>query len=131
MPSLTQRERFLRLMRFQPVDRIPLMEMGLWDETLDRWHHEGLPKWVTHLRHLEDYLGLDRSFNVNWLEINDRVYPYFERVVVEEDETNQVIRDELGVLLRQQKHFKSIPEYIRFPVQTRGRLRGAAAAAER
>ena len=62
-------------------------------------------------------LGLDRSFNVNWLEINDRVYPYFERVVVEEDETNQVIRDELGVLLRQQKHFKSIPEYIRFPVQ--------------
>jgi uroporphyrinogen decarboxylase len=118
MSQLTQRERFLRLMRFQPVDRIPLMEMGLWDETLDRWHHEGLPKWVTHLRHLEDYLGLDRSFNVNWLEINDRVYPYFERVVVEEDETNQVIRDELGVLLRQQKHFKSIPDYIRFPVQT-------------
>ena len=28
-----------------------------------------------------------------------------------------MIRDELGVLLRQQKRFKSIPKYIRFPVQ--------------
>ncbi len=117
MPQLTQRERFLRLMRFQPVDRIPLMEMGLWDETLQRWHHEGLPKWITHLRHLEDYLGLDRSFNINWLEINDRLHPTFERMVIEEDETNQVIRDEMGVLFRQQKQFKSIPSYIRFPVQ--------------
>ena len=40
------RERFLRYMDFQDVDRIPLMEVGVWDETLERWHHEGLPKWV-------------------------------------------------------------------------------------
>ena len=38
---------------------------------------------MTHLRHLEDYLGLDRSFNINWLDINDRVYPYFARTVIE------------------------------------------------
>jgi hypothetical protein len=48
------------------------MEMGVWDETLERWHGEGLPSWVTSLRHLEDYLRLDRSFNVNWLPINHR-----------------------------------------------------------
>ena len=53
---MTQRERFLRYMRGQTVDRVPLMEMGLWPETLDRWHHEGLPPWVTDIRHLEDYL---------------------------------------------------------------------------
>jgi hypothetical protein len=70
---MNERERFLRYMDFQPVDRIPLMEMGVWDETLERWHHEGLPRWVTCLRHLEDYLDLDRSFNMNWLPIKQLV----------------------------------------------------------
>ncbi len=59
---MTERERFIKCMQFQSVDRIPLMEMGLWPETLERWHHEGLPKWVTSFRNLEDYLRLDRSF---------------------------------------------------------------------
>ncbi|NLG26643.1 MAG: hypothetical protein GX557_01950, partial [Chloroflexi bacterium] len=62
---MNERERFLAYMQFKPVDRVPLMDMGVWDETLERWHHEGLPKWVTSLRHLEDYLDLDLSFNVN------------------------------------------------------------------
>ena len=114
----SERERFLRWMSFQSVDRIPLMEMGVWDETLDRWHHEGLPKWVTTLRHLEDYLDLDRSFNVNWLPINDKVYPPFEREVLDETENEHVVRDEMGVVYRQQKVHRTIPQYVRFPVET-------------
>ena len=94
MPEIaSERERFLRWMSFQEVDRIPLMDMGVWDETLDRWHHEGLPKWVTNLRHLENYLNLDRSFNVNWIPINDKVYPLFEREVLDETENEHVVRD--------------------------------------
>ena len=115
---MNERERFLSCMSFQPVDRIPLMEMGVLDETFDRWHHEGLPKWVTHLRHLEDYLDLDRSFNLNWLPINNEVYPPFEREILDETETDQIIRDEQGVTLRQQKYHKTIPQYIRFPIET-------------
>jgi len=88
---MNERERFLQYMHFRSVDRIPLMEMGLWPETLDRWHCEGLPKWVTSIRHLEDYLRLDRSFNVNWLEINGEIYPPFEEKVLEETEQEQVI----------------------------------------
>jgi uroporphyrinogen decarboxylase len=104
-------------MYFEPIDRVPLMEMGLWPETLERWHHEGLPKWVTCLRHLEDYLQLDRSFNLNWLPINDLFYPPFEVEVLEETESELIIRDEAGVVLRQRKSFKTIPQYIRFPVE--------------
>jgi hypothetical protein len=115
---MNERERFLSYMDFQTVDRIPLMEMGVWDETLERWHHEGLPRWVTCLRHLEDYLRLDRSFNMNWLPINQYLYPPFERCVLEETENTQVIRDELGVIYRQRKHHPSIPQYIRFPVES-------------
>ncbi len=114
---MNQRERFLNTLFQRPVDRIPLMEMGVWDETLERWHHEGLPKWVTCLRHLEDYLGLDLSFNVNWLEINDNIYPPFEVKVLEETENEQVISDEFGVVLRQRKTFRTIPQFIRFPVR--------------
>ena len=114
---MNERERFLRYMDFQPVDRLPLMEMGVWDETLERWHHEGLPTWVTCLRHLEDYLHLDRSFNMNWLPINQYLNPPFEEVVLEETDDVQVVRDELGVTYRQRKHYRSIPQYIRFPVE--------------
>jgi len=117
MAELSQRERFLRCMCFEPVDRIPLMEMGYWPETIERWHHEGLPKWATDVRHVEACLGLDISFNLNWLEINDRLHPPFERTTVEETETHEIIRDEMGVLFRQQKHHRSIPQYLRFPVQ--------------
>ncbi len=113
---MNQRERFLKYMRFEPVDRIPLMEMGVWPETLQRWHHEGLPKWVTELRHLEDYLLLDRSFNLNWLPINGEVYPPFEPEVLEETGENQVVRDANGVIYRQRKHHKTIPQFLRFPV---------------
>ena len=114
---MNERERFLQYMKFQPVDRIPLMEMGLWPETLDRWHLEGLPKWVTSIRHLEDYLRLDRSFNVNWLEINCEVYPLFEERVLEETETEQVVSDANGVIYRQRKSHKTIPNYIKFPIE--------------
>ena len=105
-------------MGFKHVDRVRLMEMGFWPETLERWHHEGLPKWVTHDRHIEAYLGLGLRFNRNWLEIHDGVYPAYEPVRADENETHEIIRDDLGVLLCQQKHLLSIPEYIEFPVQS-------------
>lgn len=114
---MNQRERFLKYMRFEPVDRIPLMEMGVWPETLERWHHEGLPKWVTELRHLEDYLRLDRSFNLNWLPISVDVYPPFEPEVLEDREEDQIVRDENGIVYRQRKHHRTIPQFIRFPVE--------------
>ena len=114
---MTERERFIKYMQFQPVDRIPLMEMGVWPETLERWHQEGLPKWVTSFRNLEDYLSLDRSFNVNWLPINCEIYPPFETKILEETDEQQVISDGAGVVYRQQKRHRTIPNYIRFPVE--------------
>ncbi len=115
---MNQRERFLAYMRFESVDRVPLMDMGVWDETFARWHHEGLPKWVTNLRHLEDYLHLDLSFNINWLPINNKIYPYFETAVLQETETEQIVRDAMGVTYRQRKWHRTIPQFLRFPVET-------------
>jgi uroporphyrinogen decarboxylase len=107
---MNERERFLRTMSFQAVDRVPLMDMGVWPETLNRWHHEGLPKWVSHLRHLEDYLRLDRSFNINWLPIEQGIYPGFRMTVLEESESWKVVRDRAGVVARHKKDGQSIPQ---------------------
>ena len=45
LDTLPNRERFLRVMRYQAVDRFPHYEMGIWGQTLDRWQREGMP-WV-------------------------------------------------------------------------------------
>ncbi len=40
---MNTRERFLRTMNFEPVDRMPMMEWATWwDKTVDRWKAEGL-----------------------------------------------------------------------------------------
>ena len=114
---MTERERFLNYMQFRPVDRIPLMEMGVWPETLDRWHLEGLPPWVTGLRQLEDYLRLDRSFNCNWLPINDGIYPPFVPRVISETDEEVIVADGDGVICRQRKQHRTIPQYLEFPIK--------------
>ena len=38
---MTHRERFLAVMRYQPVDRVPFRDWGAWPETVERWIKEG------------------------------------------------------------------------------------------
>jgi hypothetical protein len=46
---MNERERFRRLFRGAPVDRPPLLEEGIREEALDRWHAQGLPAHKTHV----------------------------------------------------------------------------------
>jgi hypothetical protein len=57
---VTERERFRRLMHGEPVDRPPLLEEGVRDEVLERWHDEGLPRGSTHV----ELFGLTPHENV-------------------------------------------------------------------
>ena len=130
---MTPRERFVKYMKFGRVDRVPLMEMGTWPETLTRWYGEGLPPWVRELRHLEDHLQLDISFNNNWLPVHSGILPEFRHKVLEEDQNTRLVRDSQGVVLREIKDGRSIPQYVKFPVETeadyealRPRLDGAS-----
>ncbi len=53
-------ERFRAVMSFQAVDRLPRWEWATWwDQTIDRWHGEGLPAGVTDVFEIHDYFGLD------------------------------------------------------------------------
>jgi hypothetical protein len=62
--QMTERERFLAVMNFQPVDRHPMIEWAAWwDKTMDRWKGEGFPSnldWEASIR----YFGLDVMINI-------------------------------------------------------------------
>ena len=55
-------ERFRAVMNFQPVDRLPRWEWAMWwDETIARWHGEGLPRELKagDVFDIAQYFGLD------------------------------------------------------------------------
>jgi len=55
-------ERFRAVMNFQAVDRLPRWEWAMWwDETIARWHKEGLPIELafSDVFEISQYLGLD------------------------------------------------------------------------
>jgi len=58
--TLTTRERFRRVLDFEPVDRLPVMEWASWwNLTVERWQREGLPADLADAPAIRDYLGLD------------------------------------------------------------------------
>lgn len=61
--SMTHPERFRAVMSFQPVDRLPRVEWAVWwDQTVARWHREGLP--TTDRYEMYEYFGLDPYYQV-------------------------------------------------------------------
>jgi hypothetical protein len=53
-------ERFRAVMNFQPVDRLPRWEWAMWwDQTISRWHKEGLPAGLDDVFGISEYFGLD------------------------------------------------------------------------
>ncbi len=115
--TMTPRERFLKVFHFEEVDRVPDCEFGYWVDTLDRWHGEGLPMWVTdnHLANL--YFGFEQRRNVP-IHIPFRE---FQREILEENDRYEVVRDQKGVVQKRWKKgvSNSIPSFLEFPVKDR------------
>lgn len=66
--ALTHRDRFRRLMRFEPVDRLPVVEWApYWDLTVDRWYSEGMPHDVQSQDAICRYFGLDDGYRQYWI----------------------------------------------------------------
>lgn len=101
MPErMTERERFLAVMDYRPVDRVPNHELGVWPQTVERWRREA-PEAV-------------EGFTWNWfvgepgLNLDHREYvpvyygfiPPFDPEVLEETADYIVARDGLGIVTR-------------------------------
>lgn len=112
---MNERERFLRTMRFQSVDRFPLWgSLGVWLLTYRRWRKEGLPAISE-----GEFFGYDHQMS---LPIDFGFVPPFEEKTVKETGEYKIWIDKEGVL---KKEFKkdaelSMPQFLEFPVECRG-----------
>lgn len=124
--EMTPRERFMKCLSFEHVDRIPVMDFGYWGETIDEWHKQGLPKDVVTTEDVERYFGLDRGFETNLVNywgdygpvgIQWRVWPEWEKTLVDEDDEHWFYSLGDGGELIESKT-GSIPFQSKFPIET-------------
>ena len=119
--ELTSRERFDRILKHQPVDRIGLFEV-YWRETAQKWAAEGhfaRPEMVS------DHFGLDiRRTGGEITPANYNIVNLIADVdagekIVEETETVKLTRNGNGALLRWNKNASGAPEHVGFAVHDR------------
>ncbi|MEW5815054.1 MAG: uroporphyrinogen decarboxylase family protein [Spirochaetota bacterium] len=73
---------------------------------------------------MEDFFGLDRGPFVNHLPLcpyfwESVIYPLFEEKIIEETECSVTKYNKFGILVKEIKESSSMPQWIRFPVETR------------
>jgi len=114
MNNMHLKERFYNVTHFKPVDRIPDIEFGYWDETMGVWKKQGLPG---------DVANLDKFFKFDWFDdipVNLRLSPWLESKVLEETREYKIIQDGQGVTYKSFKDgSSSIPHYLDFPLKGR------------
>lgn len=119
--ELTHRERFLRTLRYEPVDRRPVYLAGPWHDTLARWYGEGLSADVTDVH---EYLGVKHlGYQMTNITGVAGIYPPFAEKVLGEDEEFVTKIDGYGRTVRDFKKHTSFPEWIDFPVKEAADLR--------
>jgi hypothetical protein len=114
---MTDRERFHACMRYEPVDRAPHWTWGGWPETVERWKQEGYDPQT-----MDTAQGADRCHWIgHWFFPN----PPFAHQVLEEDDAHILYVNHEGILMRERKDnpFSSMPQFVRFPVETREEFR--------
>ena len=122
--ALNERERFISTMEYRSVDRVPNHEVGVWEQTKDRWQQEGLNiydltwDWFTGCEHF----GLDGR---EYIPVNFGMLPAFDVETLEESERYVIYRHANGIITRALKEGESrgmrasMDEYIGFPVKDR------------
>ena len=111
---MNARERFRRLMRYEAVDRLPVLALEPYEPTaLERWRNEGLPEGADPVQ----FLGMSRLVT---LPLSFHPIPAFDQQVLSEDETYVVRRSPMGALWRQRKDNPTVFwGHIDHPVKTR------------
>ena len=123
---MNARERFVDTLLFKQVDRAPFTEWcGYWDETLLRWHCEGLPIGTS----VEDYFGFDSGLRPpyptvpNGVPIDMLLVPRFVEKTLEENERYRIFVDNIGIKKRILKSSSSpqgrMPQHLDWPVRNR------------
>lgn len=113
--TLTDRDRFLKQMFYEPVDRCFNMEFGYWDENFRTWDIF-VENGITNNEEADLFFNFD-TFRV--LGGNVWMNPPFEHKVVRETETTRILINEDGLMAEVPKDgHDTIPHYIKASVVT-------------
>jgi hypothetical protein len=108
---MNDRQRFNATMHYQSRDRAPICDFGFWPETIEEWHKQGLPSWVTYenynSRFTNQYFGMD-VYHKGWTA-NAGLCPGFEEIVLEDRGDCELVQQWDGVRVLRQKYMGSIP----------------------
>ena len=109
---MTGKERMLRILRHEPVDRIGVYE-HFWCDTYNAWRAEG---HIPNGESFDDHFGFDMSecWPLNMVADLD-----FKQQVVAEDEDTITFLDGNGAILRRHKFHDTTPEHVDFTVKER------------
>lgn len=116
---MTTQERYYRIMHWQKPDRVPNMEFGYWDETIEKWHAQGLPAYVKTNQDVERYLGLEGVEIIPWLPVKNGLFPRFDYRVLEDGSDYRIYQNEEGIICQSPKFGETIPRYLKFGIETR------------
>lgn len=119
---MTNRERFLKGLNFESVDRLPNYELGCWGQTIERWYSEGLPRDSIYWNWFEGepYFGIERR---GFAHLDFLMVPPFEYEVIEETDRYITARHPDGIITKALKEGTvggtrmSMDQYISFPVE--------------
>ena len=121
MKKMTNRERALAVLHYQPYDRMPLVHFGYWPETLQKWAEEGHITTALVKAHGDgnpaDYeLNEQLGWDFNWqcmFSPDVGLRPSFERKVIKTlEDGSKHIQDNNGVVLLQAPGAGSIPAEV-------------------
>lgn len=86
------RERFVKTLTFQPVDRIPLVEWPIRKSTMTAWVSQGYPEGASP----QEFFNLDTMYL--YAPINMGMYPMFEEKIIEQTSEYKIWQDNLGAI---------------------------------
>jgi hypothetical protein len=117
---MTPLDRFLATIHFEPMDQYFRWEgLGFWDETLVRWHDEGLSTEIADGAWAHFHFGFDPQAHVelgSW--IHPGYDPVFEDKVIEQKGSHLIKQDMAGATIEVPADGSStIPLYLDFPVK--------------
>ena len=111
---MNDRERFLRTMRYEPVDRLPVLALEpVESQAIERWRREGLPEDA----HPVDFLGMSKLASV---PVSFGPIPAFKQEVISEDDEYVIGRSNMGALVKRCKDNPTMfYGHVDHPVKTR------------
>jgi uroporphyrinogen decarboxylase len=116
---LNRRDRFLATFSFKEVDRLPDYEFGYWDETIDRWHEQGLPSHLKSQRDVELFFGLEGWESEETLPVVTGIWPRMPERILSESADTVVVDDGMGGIYVKKRWTSSVPHYLRHPIRDR------------